>query len=138
MKKLLLLLPLDPMFAADPAGFKMWKAQELTSIKASATKLAGFWQCTTGFRRFAIRTAKPNCTRTDRRLIVVESGEATLAIGGTQVNPKTTGPGEYVPICLGHRRPKDARCTRRHSEHPRGRVPSVPVGTWQDGGVFRD
>jgi len=92
MKKLLLLLILLPLFAAAPQGFKIWKSQDLKS--AAKSELLG---------EFGNHNARINVRDKDGEaevhenwtdIMVIESGEATLAIGGTQVNPKTTAPGE--------------------------------------------
>ena len=92
MKKLLLLLPLVPLFAADPPGFLMWKSSDLTSIKASA-KLEDFGNHS-GRPTFRDKSGVSEVHKNWTDILIIESGEATIAIGGTQVNPKTTGPGE--------------------------------------------
>ena len=92
MKKLLLLLPLVPLFAADPPGFLMWKSQDLTSIKASA-KLEDFGNHS-GRPTFRDKSGVSEVHQNWTDILIIESGEASIAIGGTQVNPKTTGPGE--------------------------------------------
>jgi len=92
MKKLLLLLPLVPLFAADPPGFLMWKSQDLTSIKESA-KLEDFGNHS-GRPTFRDKSGQSEVHMGWTDILVIEAGEATIAIGGTQVNPKTTGPGE--------------------------------------------
>ena len=92
MKKLLLLLPLVPLFAADPPGFLMWKSSDLTSIKASA-KLEDFGNHS-GRPTFRDKSGVSEVHQNWTDILIIESGEATIAIGGTQVNPKTTGPGE--------------------------------------------
>ena len=92
MKKLLLLLPLVPLFAADPAGFLMWKSQDLTSIKASA-KLEDFGNHS-GRPTFRDKSGLSEVHQGWTDIIIIESGTATIAIGGTQVNPNTKVPGE--------------------------------------------
>jgi mannose-6-phosphate isomerase-like protein (cupin superfamily) len=92
MKKLLLLLSLVPLFAADPPGFLMWKSQDLTSIKASA-KLEDFGNHS-GRPTFRDKSGVSEVHQNWTDILIIESGDATIAIGGTQVNPKTTGPGE--------------------------------------------
>jgi mannose-6-phosphate isomerase-like protein (cupin superfamily) len=92
MKKLLLLLPLVPLFAADPAGFLMWKSGDLKSIKESA-KLEDFGNHS-GRPTFRDKSGQSEVHQGWTDILIIESGDATIAIGGTQVNPKTTGPGE--------------------------------------------
>ena len=102
MKKLAILLLVLPVFAADPAGFKMWTAAELKS-KAAAVKLddhkAGvdrmadwgnhkLWV----IRRDGDGEAEIHETQVD--IMTVIAGEATLIIGGKMVSPRTTAPGE--------------------------------------------
>jgi mannose-6-phosphate isomerase-like protein (cupin superfamily) len=92
MKKLLLLLPLVPLFAADPAGFMMWKSGDLKPIKASA-KLEDFGNHS-GRPTFRNKSGLSEVHQGWTDILIIESGNPTIAIGGTQVNPKTTGPGE--------------------------------------------
>ena len=92
MKKLLLLLVLIPLFAADPQGFKIWKAQELKAV-AKSEMLGDFGNHNTRMT-FRDKDGDAEVHQDWTDVIVVESGEATLAIGGTPVNPKTTAPGE--------------------------------------------
>ena len=92
MKKLLLLLPLVPLFAADPAGFFVWKSGDLKSIKESA-KLEDFGNHS-GRPTFRDKSGLSEVHMGWTDILIIESGNATIAIGGTQVNPKTTGPGE--------------------------------------------
>ena len=92
MKKLLFLLPLVPLFAADPAGFFMWKSGDLKSIKASA-KLEDFGNHS-GRPTFRDKSGLSEVHQGWTDILIIESGNATIAIGGKQVNPKTTGPGE--------------------------------------------
>jgi mannose-6-phosphate isomerase-like protein (cupin superfamily) len=92
MKKLLLLLALIPLFAADPQGFKIWKSPELKSV-AKSEMLGDFGNHNTRMT-FRDKDGEAEVHQSWTDVIVVESGEATLAIGGTPVNPKTTAPGE--------------------------------------------
>src|SRR5258708_1234660 len=89
---LLLLLVFVPLFATDPPGFKIWKAQDLKPF-AKSEMLADYGNHNA---RVTLRDkdgeAEVHENWTD--VMVVESGEATLLIGGTLVAPKTTGPGE--------------------------------------------
>ena len=98
MRKLAPLLFLVPaaaalLCAADPEGFKIWKAQELKSA-AKSEMLADFGNHNT---RMTFRDNDGQVEVHDNwtDVIVVESGEATLMIGGTPVNPKANAPGEW-------------------------------------------
>ena len=92
MKKLAALLLLTPLFAADPQIVKIWKAQDLKSF-ARSEMLADFGNHNA---RMAVRDkdgeVEVHQNWTD--VMVIESGEASLMIGGTLVNPQTTAPGE--------------------------------------------
>jgi mannose-6-phosphate isomerase-like protein (cupin superfamily) len=81
------------LWAADPQGFKIWKAQELKS-QAKSEMLGDFGNHNT---RMTFRDNDGEVEVHDNwtDVIVVESGEATLMIGGTPVNPKNTAPGEW-------------------------------------------
>jgi mannose-6-phosphate isomerase-like protein (cupin superfamily) len=97
MKKLFLLLLLIPVvalwvWAADPQGFKIWKSQELKAA-AKSEMLADFGNHNARMT-FRDNDGEVEIHENWTDVIVVESGEATLAIGGTPVNPKTTAPGE--------------------------------------------
>ena len=98
MQKLAALLVLVPAaalltWATDPEGFKIWKAQELKSV-AKSEMLADFGNHNT---RMTFRDNDGEVEVHDHwtDVIVVESGEATLMIGGTPVSPKSTAPGEW-------------------------------------------
>src|ERR1700734_2557070 len=101
MKPLLLLLAL-PLIAADPPGFSMWTSAELKSAvnsikvddhKVGVDKLAtwdnhALWV----IRREGDGEAEVHDSQVD--VIFVTSGEGTLIVGGTMVEPRTTAPGE--------------------------------------------
>ena len=92
MQKLLFVIAFIPLFAGDPAGFKMWKSQDLTSITKSG-KLEDFSNHS-GRPTFRDKSGESEVHQNWTDILIIESGEATMAIGGTQVSPKTTGPGE--------------------------------------------
>src|SRR5580658_2500265 len=101
MKPLLLLLAL-PLVAADPPGFSMWTGAELkshvTSVKLDDHKVGvdkiatwdnhALWV----IRREGDGEAEVHDTQVD--VIFVTSGEGTLVVGGSMVEPRTTAPGE--------------------------------------------
>lgn len=104
MKKFLPLLILFPMFAADPPGVVLWKASDLkaeekklvgkmTDKKVASETLATFGNHLT---MFAHREGDGEVEVHDKMadVLFIESGEATLIVGGTVVGGHTTAPGE--------------------------------------------
>jgi len=104
MKKLLLVLILVPMFAADPQGFVIWRASDL---KAKDKELAGkmsdkhvasetLANYGTHLTMLAHRDGDGEVEVHDKMADVfyVISGEASLIVGGTVVGGHTTAPGE--------------------------------------------
>ena len=104
MKRLLPLLILITVFAADPSGVTVWKASDL---KAKEKELVGKM----GDKKMASATLETygnHLTMLAHRegngevevhekmadVILVESGEATLMVGGTVVGGHPTTPGE--------------------------------------------
>jgi mannose-6-phosphate isomerase-like protein (cupin superfamily) len=103
MKKFLPLLML-PIFAADPAGVVVWKAsalktkeKELTG-KMSDKKVASETLATFGNHStmLAHREGDGEVEVHDKMadVFVIQTGEATLIVGGTVVGGHTTAPGE--------------------------------------------
>jgi mannose-6-phosphate isomerase-like protein (cupin superfamily) len=89
-------------FAADPAGFAMYKASDIQA-RLKATKLdenkAGADRVATWgnhglllVRREGDGAAETHDKQVD--VVTVVSGEGTLVVGGTMVDGKTTAPGE--------------------------------------------
>ena len=98
MKKLAVLLFLASVSvvligASDPSGFKLWKSQELKAV-AKSGMLADFGNHNARMT-FRDNDGEVEVHENWTDVLVVESGEATLVIGGTPVNPKTTAPGEF-------------------------------------------
>jgi mannose-6-phosphate isomerase-like protein (cupin superfamily) len=95
---------LIPMFAADPAGFVMWKAGDLRSYekklapKVNEHKVANENLAKLGkYRTLEVHRegdGEVEIHETEADLMVINSGEATLLMGGTVMNPKKTGAGE--------------------------------------------
>jgi glc operon protein GlcG len=77
--------------AGDPAGFHLWKASELKTIPAGAMADSGNYNFAAVVRK-SNGSAEVHETMAD--IFVVTSGEATLTVGGTVVDPKTTQPNE--------------------------------------------
>jgi uncharacterized RmlC-like cupin family protein len=101
MKLLLVFLAL-PLFGADPEGYAQYSASDIKA-RVNATKLdehkVGLDRVATwgnhgllAIRREGDGEAEVHNTQVD--VIFVTSGEGTLIIGGTVVDPKTTAPGE--------------------------------------------
>jgi mannose-6-phosphate isomerase-like protein (cupin superfamily) len=90
--------------AADPVGFDQWKGSELKSFekklapKIDAHKIASQPLAKYGNHNVTIihreGSGEAELHETQADLFVVQSGEATLVIGGSVVDPKTTVPNE--------------------------------------------
>jgi len=104
MSKLWILAVAVPIFAADPSGFVVWKAGDLKGYekklapkmnekKVATEQLNSFGNHTT---MIAHREGDGEAEIHDKMadLFVVQSGEATLVIGGTVPGAKVTAPGE--------------------------------------------
>jgi len=102
--KLMFLLCVLPVIAAEPAGYKYWSAAELKEFattlapKINAQKIAAVRLNDFGnhYAMVAHREASGEAElhETESDLLVISSGTATLTVGGTISNGKTTGPGE--------------------------------------------
>jgi mannose-6-phosphate isomerase-like protein (cupin superfamily) len=89
---------------SGPAGFEHWKGSELQSYekklspKMSAQKVATQSLGSFGNHSALIAHREGNgeaeLHETQNDIMVIESGEATLVVGGTVVDPKTTAPHE--------------------------------------------
>jgi mannose-6-phosphate isomerase-like protein (cupin superfamily) len=104
MKRLLPLLILLPIFAAGPSGFVVWKAGDLKAKdkelagKMSDKKVASETLATFGnhLTMLAHREGDGEVEVHDKMadVFVIQSGEATLVLGGTVVGAHSGGPGE--------------------------------------------
>jgi mannose-6-phosphate isomerase-like protein (cupin superfamily) len=93
-------LPAGP----DPAGFELWKSSELQAFqqklspKINAQKVATQPLGSYGNHSFLMAhregSGEAELHETQNDVMVIESGEATLVVGGTVVDPKTTAPHE--------------------------------------------
>jgi mannose-6-phosphate isomerase-like protein (cupin superfamily) len=93
-----------PLMAAEPAGFVVWPGSELKGYgqklapKMNAGKVASERLATFGnhLAMIAHREAdgEAELHETQADVFVVQSGEATLVVGGEVVGGKTTAPGE--------------------------------------------
>jgi mannose-6-phosphate isomerase-like protein (cupin superfamily) len=99
-----LLTSATSLHAADPEGFALWKG---AAVKNSGEQLAGkiddqkfAWKELATYENHLIGishragdgSAELHETQVD--ILIVESGEATLVVGGTMVKPKTVKPHE--------------------------------------------
>jgi len=95
-----------PVLAADPVGFAMWKQEELKqrdqalSKKVGADHSARETLADYGDHRFRLlyRDADGVPEQHDNTVdvVIVQSGEGTLVLGGKMVNLTARGIGEYV------------------------------------------
>ena len=98
----MILLLAMALVAADPAGFAMYSSADLKA-RVDAAKpddhkvrmnRVGSWgnHSMLAIRRDGDGEAEVHDTQVD--VVFVKSGEGTLILGGTVVEPRTTGPGE--------------------------------------------
>jgi len=96
-----------PVLAADPPGFGLWSAAELRqrdralSTRVGADHSARETLADYGDHRFRLlyRDADGRPEQHDRivDVVLVQSGEGTLLLGGTMINPTaSSGAGEYL------------------------------------------
>ena len=89
---------------SNPAGFELWKSGDLQAFaqklspKMNAQKVATQPLGSYGNHNFLMAhregSGQAELHETQADVMVVESGEATLVVGGTVVDPKTTAPHE--------------------------------------------
>ena len=96
-----------PVFAADPAGFAMWKSAELKQRDEALSKKVGpdhsARETLADYNDHRFRTlyrdadGLPEQHDTIVDVVFVQSGEGTLVVGGTMINPKASGgAGEFL------------------------------------------
>lgn len=102
LMKLLLLAVALPIFAADPAGFQMWTSSELQA-RAKALTLNQYQQGVDRMENWGNHavilerlegTTAAEIHQNMADLFVITSGETTLTVGGTIVDPANTAEGE--------------------------------------------
>lgn len=116
-----LILVVVPVFAADHADFRLWKADELARRNAALAKKIGpdhsARETLADFGDHRVRFLHRNADGFPEQhdnivdLVFVQSGEGVLQLGGTVIDKKATGsPGEYVGSRLdgGSRHPLGA------------------------------
>jgi mannose-6-phosphate isomerase-like protein (cupin superfamily) len=95
MKNLALFFTLSaslPLLAADPQGFALWKAKDLKAF--TKAQMLGDYGNHNARMNHRDKNGEVEVHENWTDVMVIESGEASLAIGGIQVNPRTTEPGE--------------------------------------------
>lgn len=100
----LLLCAAAALVAADPAGFKIWKGPEMKGYeKKLAAKMNPQKMASEQFGKFGNHSfmiahregpGEAEVHETQADVFFVQSGEATLVVGGTVVDGKTTQPNE--------------------------------------------
>jgi mannose-6-phosphate isomerase-like protein (cupin superfamily) len=100
----LFLLMVTALAAKDPPGFGYWSGAELKAYgaklapKVNAQKVASLDLAKYGDHWVSVSyregSGESEFHENQADMFVVESGEATLVVGGKVVNGKTTGPGE--------------------------------------------
>ena len=115
------LLVVVPVFAADHADFRLWKADDLARRNAALAKKIGpdhsARETLADFGDHRVRFLHRNADGFPEQhdnivdLVFVQSGEGVLQLGGPVIDKKATGsPGEYVGSRLdgGSRHPLGA------------------------------
>jgi mannose-6-phosphate isomerase-like protein (cupin superfamily) len=102
--KLLLLFCALPLMAADPPGFVVWSASDLKGMdKKLSAKVDGQKFSSEQLDKFGNHYAmmahregdgSAELHEKDADIFVVQSGSATLIVGGEMVNAKTSAPNE--------------------------------------------
>lgn len=93
------------LFAADPAGFVLWRASELKGLEKKLApkvdpkfKVASEPMGKFGNHSFMLAyreaSGESELHETQADIFVVQSGEANFIVGGKMVGAKTTAPGE--------------------------------------------
>jgi len=110
--KLIGLLLVLPMIAAEPAGYKYWSAAELKGLaktmapKVNAQKVAlenlGAFGPDRAIMVHREGSGEAELHETEADVMVITSGSGTLVIGGTMPGAKNTAPGEQrAPAVVG-------------------------------------
>ena len=121
LRLIAIVLVVVPVFAADHADFRLWKADELARRNAALAKKIGpdhsARETLADFGDHRVRFLHRNADGFPEQhdnivdLVFVQSGEGVLQLGGTVIDKKATGsPGEYVGSRLdgGSRHPLGA------------------------------
>jgi len=92
------------LWAADPAGFMMWKGTQLKAMsktlagkmndKKMGSEQLGKWGNHSAMVAHREGSGEAELHETQADVFIVQSGEATLIVGGTIPDSKTTAPNE--------------------------------------------
>ncbi len=96
-----------PVFAADPAGFALWRAAELKQRDEALSKKVGpdhsARETLADYGDHRLRLLYRDADGVPEQhdaivdVVMVQSGEGTLLLGGRMLNPKASnGAGEYL------------------------------------------
>ena len=99
-------LVVAPVVAADPPGFGMWKAAELKQRDEALAKKYGpdhsSRETLADYKDHRFRLINRNADGLPEQhdnivdVVIVQSGEGTLVLGGKMINPRSSSPGEYL------------------------------------------
>ena len=99
-----------PVTAADPPGFAMWRASDLKAHEAELAKHVGAdhssRETLADYKdhrfRMLYRDSDGNPEQHDAivDVVMVQSGEGTLVLGGTMAGRRATSPGEWLGTTL--------------------------------------
>ena len=113
-----LAVPLSvPLSAADPEGFALWTNAQLKAFDKSQS--LGDFKNHTAQMNHREKNGEVEVHANFTDVFVVQSGEASLMIGGTVLNGKSTAPGEI--------RGTTATGAEKHALHP-GDIVHIPAG----------
>ncbi len=109
MKFLLLLMAGVSLMASDPQGYYHWSASQLKSYEkdlaakidqAASVKVAGLPLASQGQYMFSLshreNSGRAEMHDSENDIFVVESGEATLVVGGKLVSPERVAKGQTL------------------------------------------
>ena len=118
LRFLMAALLVAPVFAADPAGFALWKSAELKQREEALSKKVGpdhsaretLAEYNDHRFRLLYRDADGYPEQHDKvvDVVIVQSGEGTLVVGGKMISPKgSDAAGEYIGASIegGERHP---------------------------------
>jgi mannose-6-phosphate isomerase-like protein (cupin superfamily) len=107
LRILMAALVVTPVFAADPPGFGLWKAAELKQRDEALGKKYGpdhsSRETLADYKSHRFRLLNRDADGFPEQhdniidVVIVQSGEGTLVLGGKMINPRSGGtPGEFL------------------------------------------